>query len=352
MGFGVAGREQRAAVLVGNDRDVEGAQPLGLRDDLLLVHADERAEHLHVRGIANHRHVVERLRRHLANHLARHQRLGAHVARNALGNPQHQPPVDHHPQVAGHAEGDLPLQLAEGHQVQPRAQLVLREHLGQQARLVLRGARQERLAVEVHQRGLAPAPHHAPGRHGRIDAAREQRHHASARAGGQAARARLLVDVAEHLAGDDLDRHHQLGALEVYRPPPRPVDAGAQLAGQHGRGRLELFVGAPHAHAKAGHVARRQRLDDGCGHALDVARHPPGHREVGEAKQAPQAGARLGGGGVGRQHDFQPPHGHANLAHAQPCQRRVHVAHEALDEPRPVPALEGQLLIVREDGSH
>src|SRR6476661_5357494 len=44
LGFGrrVARREQRAAVLVGNDRDRIGPEALGLGRDFLLVHAHER----------------------------------------------------------------------------------------------------------------------------------------------------------------------------------------------------------------------------------------------------------------------------------------------------------------------
>ena len=64
---------------------------------------------------------------------------------------QHQPPVDDHAQSPGHAQRHLPLQLAERHEIQPRPQLIARQHLGQPPRLLLRGVRQERRAVEVHE---------------------------------------------------------------------------------------------------------------------------------------------------------------------------------------------------------
>ena len=44
---GMPRREQRAAVLVGDDRDRIGAEPLRFGGDLFLVHADERPQHRH-----------------------------------------------------------------------------------------------------------------------------------------------------------------------------------------------------------------------------------------------------------------------------------------------------------------
>src|SRR5215211_4957399 len=52
-GLRITRREQRAAVLVRDDRDWIAADPLRLRRDFVLVHANERAE--------------ERQRRHAAN---------------------------------------------------------------------------------------------------------------------------------------------------------------------------------------------------------------------------------------------------------------------------------------------
>ena len=118
--LGMPRREQRARVLVGHDRDVEGAEPLRLGDDLLLVHGDQRPEDRHVRGLIDHRHVVERLRRDLADDVAGHERARPHVTRDPLRDAQHQSPVDDHAQIALHAQRDLPLQLAERHEIQLR----------------------------------------------------------------------------------------------------------------------------------------------------------------------------------------------------------------------------------------
>src|ERR671911_2942532 len=64
----VPGREQRAAILVGDDRDGIGAQTLGFGGDFVLVHADERPEHRQRHDVVDERHVLERLRRDLADH--------------------------------------------------------------------------------------------------------------------------------------------------------------------------------------------------------------------------------------------------------------------------------------------
>src|SRR5687768_11072067 len=61
----VAWREQRAAVLVGDDRDGIRPENLRLRGDLFLVHADQRAQNGLGRHLVDRRHVFERLRRDL-----------------------------------------------------------------------------------------------------------------------------------------------------------------------------------------------------------------------------------------------------------------------------------------------
>ena len=77
-------REQRAAVLIRDDRDGIGAEPLRLGGDLVLVHADERPQHRQRHDAADRRHVLERLRRHLADDVAGDERLRrAAAARSA-----------------------------------------------------------------------------------------------------------------------------------------------------------------------------------------------------------------------------------------------------------------------------
>ena len=59
------------------------------------------------------RQVLERLRRHLSDDVAGHERLRAPRARDALGDAQHEPAVDDDPHRAGHREHDLLLDVAE-----------------------------------------------------------------------------------------------------------------------------------------------------------------------------------------------------------------------------------------------
>ena len=70
----------------------------------------------HRRRLGDGGQVLERLRRDLADHLARHQRARPPVAREPLGDPQHQPPVDDDAQLRPDGEQHLLLQLAERHQ--------------------------------------------------------------------------------------------------------------------------------------------------------------------------------------------------------------------------------------------
>ena len=104
----------------------------------------------------NHRHVLERLRRHLTDDFAGHQRLRAAKPRNPFRDPEHHAPIDDHSQRAGHAQRHLPLQLAKWHEVETRSELIARQQPRQLARFVLRGARQKRIAVKVHERRPQP----------------------------------------------------------------------------------------------------------------------------------------------------------------------------------------------------
>src|SRR5439155_192921 len=68
--------------------------------------------------LADHGQVGERLRRHLPEAVARDQRLGARPARQRLRDAEHHAPVEDHAEGAPHGGHDLPLHLAERHQVE------------------------------------------------------------------------------------------------------------------------------------------------------------------------------------------------------------------------------------------
>ena len=96
-------REQRAAVLVGNDRNGIAAELRGLSRDLLLIHADERSEDGQRRHITDYGEVLQRLRRDLPDNIAGDERLGAARAANLFRDAHHQASIDDHPHGPGHA---------------------------------------------------------------------------------------------------------------------------------------------------------------------------------------------------------------------------------------------------------
>ena len=75
-------------------------------------------------ALRNGREILERLRRHLADHLAGHERARAPLLRQPLGDAQHQAAIDDDAQLGRHGEQHLLLQLAEGDEQQPRAKLI------------------------------------------------------------------------------------------------------------------------------------------------------------------------------------------------------------------------------------
>ena len=112
---------------------------------------------------------------------------------DALGDPQHQPAVDDDAHRSRHGEHDLLLNVAERHEIQARALLPRGQQPHQLARLLLRGARQNRIAVEVHEGDRAAALHHPVRRDGRVDPAGQQAGHASRGAGRKPARRRVSL---------------------------------------------------------------------------------------------------------------------------------------------------------------
>ena len=95
--------------------------------------------------------------------------------------------------------------------------------LRQLARLVLRRARQDRIAVKVDEHDPAAAPHHPPGGDRRVDAARQQAHDLAAGADGQPAGARLLAEEVERVVGQHLDVDGQLRIAADRRASPRAI---------------------------------------------------------------------------------------------------------------------------------
>ena len=283
----MARREQLTAILIGNDRDRIGSEPLGLGHDLVLVHPDQRPQHLHRRRLRDGRQVLERLRRHLADDLTGDERARPPASRELLGDPQHQTPVDDDAQLGRHGEHHLLLQLAERHEQQSRPQLVLRQERRDLAHLLLRRARQDRIAVEVDEQHRAAAPHHAVGRDRRIDAARQQTRDATAGPGRQSAGARLLAEEIEGVIRQHLEVNRQLGIVEIDVPALRLLDETADFALDLRRRERQAFVGAPCGHAERGRSPIAEVVEDRRGERLKFVRRPGGIRKVRDAEDVP-----------------------------------------------------------------
>ena len=142
--------------------------------DLFLVESNERTQDRQPRHVTDRGKILQRLRRHLPDRVARYERMGARRDRQPLGNPHHQPPVHDDPERRRNRDDDLLLKAAERHEIQPRLELRPRENLHQLSRLLLRRARQNRIAVKVHEMRAAASANQPPRRHRRIDAAGQQ----------------------------------------------------------------------------------------------------------------------------------------------------------------------------------
>src|SRR5262249_37709744 len=90
-------------------------------------------------------------------------------------------------------------------------------------------------------------------------------------------------------------------------------------------------------------------------------RRAAGVREIGDAEYMSDAIANLVHRGcaatriTGRtrpQFDFDAPHQRAHGHHAKALQRNLQISNESLDEPRPVPSFERDLLVVNDDAVH
>ena len=178
-------------------------------------------------------------------------------ARDAVGDPHHQAAVDRRRGAAAGTDSTTCRWISPNATRNSRLrQLVGRQQLRQLAHLLLRGARQERVAVEVDEQHRAAALHHAPRGHRRVDAARQQARHLAAHAGRQPARPALLAEGVERVVGHASRRGSSArGGREVHLPALRQLDPPAHLALDLRRLHREPLVGALDRHAE------RRRVD-------------------------------------------------------------------------------------------
>jgi hypothetical protein len=344
-------REERAAVGVRLDGDLERAEGVRLLGDLELVHADERPQDRHARRLVDAGEVCERLRRHLAQALAGDQRGRARVPGQALRDADHEAAVDHHPGRRGHREHDLALDLPEWHQEQAREVLPLGEAGHQLAHLAAREVREVRGAVEVHEDHPAAALHEPPRRHRGVDAARDQRGHRAARAHRQSARPRVPLGVDEGFARQHLDPHVALRVLEAHpRVGPQREHVRAELPVQLHRGQRKRLERAPRRDAERAEGAPLDGPLHRGAEGLERGPGTQGQREVGDAEHAGQTLAQPLGIRVTGEIEHEPP-GQLHQAHRpQVADRSQDVSVEVAEEERAIATLEADLVVVDDRG--
>ncbi len=173
LGGGV-GRSE-TAVLLDLGGTLVGADPPRQGDDLLLVHAHQRAQQGELRGARHHRHVLQRLRGDLPHRVPGDQRLQLQLPRQPLSRPQHQTLQHHLPVLGEHLGLDLLHHGLEVHLVEVGPFAVAPEvgqdlHHPQHPAPVRDPAQVAEEVVEGHA-----APQQHPGGHRGVEPARDQR---------------------------------------------------------------------------------------------------------------------------------------------------------------------------------
>ena len=243
-GVGGFGDEEGAAVFVGEDGGFEGADVLGLLDDLLFVRADEGTEDWHGGDFADGGHILEGLGADLAKAFAGDEGFGAFATADGFGDADHEAAVGDDAQGAGDCEDDALLDGGEGYEVEVGVVLVDVEDLGEFLGFLPRASFYEGEAVEVDEGRSAAATHHAPGGDGGVDAARHEDGDTSASADREAAICRVLVGPDEGFTGHEVDADVEVWVLEVDAGTGLDVDHVAEFDVEFVGGHGERFVGA------------------------------------------------------------------------------------------------------------
>ena len=229
----MARREQRAAVLVGNDRDRIRPEPLRLRGDLFLVHPDQRPQHRQRRD-----HFVDAIAMFSIVCDATWPTTSPVTSacapmppREPLGDAHHQAAVDRRRAAAAGRRGRPAAGSRRTARVAAATALKLRQQLRQLARLFLRRARQDRIAVKVHEqrRGSRGASCATPRPANRCRPTAGRRPGRSRPTGRPPAPA-LLAEEVERLVGQRLDVDRELRVRRFTVQSARFLDAAADLA--------------------------------------------------------------------------------------------------------------------------
>jgi hypothetical protein len=351
-GLHPAWREQRAAVLIGQFGDRQGADAAGLGHDLGLVPADQRAQDRQFHGVVERGDVGERLAAHLAERVAGDQRGAAEPPGERLARLEHQPPLRHDLQPVRAGGRQRLLGLAERHHEQPRSALEPVQPAYQRVGLVDRFGAGQRHAGEMQEEAAQATPHHPVRGHRRVDAAGHERDTAAAHPHRQPALPGQDVGEHEDLIGVHLDVDRGVRVGEVDRQPVRVLDFPADQHGQLRGRQREALVPAARPHGERARFLRGQRHRGG-GDRLGRLRHPQRLADRDDARHVPHPFSDLADGlrpagfatpltvSDAQQDDpFSLPQidGDADLAH-----RRPDVAVQYVLELLPVPPLEHDL---------
>ena len=351
----MARREQLAAVLVGNDRDRIGAEPLRLA---------RRSRPCPCRSAAGgSRSVVAPaitvrfssvcdatwpITSPVTSARARQR------ARQRLGDPQHQPPIDDHAQLGRNGQHHLLLELAERHEHEARAQLLRRQQRGELAHLFLRGARQNRIAVKVNEaaRSSRAASSGTPRPASRCRPTAGTRRVRRCRSAGRRrpapcrrSRTRGRSASRDESSARRAPRSTRHPFASLMRPPTSRSICGDVSGKRLSARRAHTRNDAGSTLAQVGEDRRRQ--------LVEVERRASGERKIRDAEDAPHAVAHVGPRrSRTRARSRSVPSRIESTPTGEIRQRRAQIAHEQLDEPRPVLPLERELLVVNDDARH
>ena len=203
--------------------------------------------------------------------------------------------------------------------------------------------------VEVDGDHDAPALHQPPGGDRRVDPAGEERHHAPRGADGEAARPGAALERIEDAVAQHLDEDVDVGRAPGSTRTPVAFCTAAPSA----RSMSPEFIGNALYDRRA--VMRnevkacsRQRPHDGQRQRIHVEGDATG---AGEVRDAEHGGDALPGGLPGRlvgHLDPDPAGQHLHLA-AEVLGGPAQVPRELVHEERAVAALEGDLVVARDD---
>ena len=231
----MAGGKDGAAVLIGEDGGIVGADAAGKADDLHLVHADEGAEDRHGGDGLGDAQAQHGLACHLAQGFAGDQGLGPGLLGNGLRQAHHEAAHDEGEELLGAVLANFLLDFGEGDDVDDHAAAGGGEEPGKLDDLVLGLLGGVGRGDEVDHLQLYAAAGDHPGGDGGVQAAGEEAHSVAAGADGQSTCTGDggCMDVGELLT--DLHVNRQVRLVDIH------ADAGESLCqlAAHGLGDLD-----------------------------------------------------------------------------------------------------------------